>query len=763
MISFPVSLSKNIRVWAGRINLGGKISTFLVGLGLFSGIVTYAILAGRAPTITDSRMVSILLAGNFALLVIIGFLVTSRLWNVLVERRRALAGSKLHTRLVLLFSIVAVSPALLVAGFSVAFFDHGLQAWFNEKVHKAIDESNYIAQSYLREHQQNIRNDVLGISEFLNQEGSGIYANIERLGDTVAAVAASRSIPEVVIFERSGRLRAKYGESFIIETEPAPPDWAFEDADQGKIAVLTSEKQDRVRALLRLDRPVPTYLYAGRFVDSQVLHRVEGTQEAVAEYEGLLANLSGIQSNFADIFLVVNVMLLLVAVWGGLHVATSLVHPLGQLIEAAEQVRAGDMTVQVPISTADNELSALGRSFNRMTSQLQTQQSELIAANSTLEERREFMETVLSGVSAGVIGLNHQGIVTVPNRSALDLLGLEKSDILGHPLAETIPEMELLLNKIMRQKKRLVEDEIRLSRQEKSLTLMVRIAAEHGQNGIIGYVITFDDMSDLVSAQRKAAWADVARRIAHEIKNPLTPIQLSAERLKRKYLRQISTDRETFAACTETIVRQVGDIGRMVDEFSAFARMPGPMMEAADLDQLCQRSILLQEAAYPHIAFSYRGNDGPLIASVDSRQISQLLNNLIKNSAESIDTKIKMNNNEQGQKPDHGHRRNTKKTRKGHITLALCSENDGFLISLEDDGCGFPEERDRLTEPYVTTREKGTGLGLAVVTRIVEDHGGLLYLEDRQGGGARVRIVLPLETTNASAGTADQPVDRVVH
>ncbi len=752
MIAFSASLSKNIRArniraWVVHRDLGGKISNILVGLGLFSGIVTYAILAGWTPMITDSRMVSAVLTGNVILLVIIGFLVTGRLWAVLVERRQALAGSKLHTRLVLLFSVVAVSPALLVAGFSVAFFDYGLQAWFNEKVRTAIDESNYIAQSYLREHQQNIRNDILGVSEVLNQESSGIYANTELLGRTVAAVAAARSIPEIVIFERSGRLRAKHGESFIIETEPAPPDWAFEDADQGKIAVLTSEQQDRVRALARLDRPVaPTYLYAGRFIDSQVLHRVEGTEQAVAEYEGLLANLSGIESNFAHIFLVVNMMLLLVAVWGGLHVATALVHPLGQLIEAAERVGGGDMTARVALSTTDNELSALGRSFNRMTSQLQTQQSELMAANRTLEKRREFIETVLSGVSAGVIGLDNQGIITVPNRSALDLLGLKAADILGRPLVDCIPEMAPLLKKVMQRKNRLVEDEIHLSRQEKSLILLVRIAAEHGPDGVSGYIITFDDVSDLVLAQRKAAWADIARRVAHEIKNPLTPIQLSAERLKRKYLKQISTDRETFSACTETIVRQVGDIGRMVDEFSAFARMPGPMMEKVDLDQLCQRILLLQEAAYPYIAFDYQGYGGPLIATVDSRQIGQLLNNLIKNCAESIDEKHKNENNDK--KPHHDDDHNAQKIKKGHIVLTLRPENDGVLIVIEDDGCGFPKQRDRLIEPYVTTREKGTGLGLAVVTRIVEDHDGLLALEDRQDGGARVRIMLPLDGAN---------------
>ena len=683
----------------------------------------------------------------------------------LVKRRRALAGSKLHTRLVLLFSVIAVSPALLVAGFSVAFFDHGLQAWFNEKVRTAIDESTYIAQSYLREHQQNIRNDILGVSQVLNQEGSGIYANTELLGRTVAAVASSRSIPEIVIFERSGRLRAKHGESFIIETEPAPPDWAFEDADQGKIAVLTSEQQDRVRALARLDRPVPTYLYAGRFIDSQVLHRVEGTQQAVAEYEGLLANLSGIESNFAHIFLVVNMMLLLVAVWGGLHVATSLIRPLGQLIEVAERVRSGDMTARVSLSTTDNELSALGRSFNRMTSQVQTQQSELIDANRKLEKRREFIETVLSGVSAGVIGLDHQGIVTLPNRSALNLLGLQISDILGRPLVESIPEMGPLLKKVMFPKNRLVEDEIHLSRQEKSLTLLVRIAAEYGQDGISGYVITFDDMSDLVLAQRKAAWSDIARRVAHEIKNPLTPIQLSAERLKRKYLKQISKDRETFSACTETIVRQVGDIGRMVDEFSAFARMPGPVMERVDLDQLCQRSILLQEAAYPHIAFDYQGYGGPLIATVDSRQIGQLLNNLIKNSAESIDAKYKNGNNNHDEHLHHDHntQKRPKKAKKGRIVLTLRPENDGFLILIEDDGCGFPKQRDRLTEPYVTTREKGTGLGLAVVTRIVEDHEGVLSLEDRQAGGARVRVILPLGTAHADDAAMDHSADGILH
>ena len=743
------------RLWVRRTGLGRKIPAFLVGMGLFSGILTYVVLSGWAASIHDPGLFLALLTGNLVLLAVIGFLVGRRIWTLVLERRRAVAGSKLYGRLILLFGVIALSPALLVAGFSVAFFEHGLQAWFNEKVRTAIDESTYIAQSYLREHQQNIRDDVLGIAEFLKKEGSGIYARTDILGDKIATVALSRSIPELVVFERNGRLRAKYGESFIIETEPEPPSWAFEDADQGKVALLTSEKSDRVRALLRLDRAVPTYLYAGRFIDPQVLHRVEESARAVAEYEDLLANLSGIEANFSTIFLVVNLMLLLVAIWGGLHVASSLVHPFGQLIEAAGRVRNGDMSARVAEGDSGGVLSGLGHAFNLMTGQLESQRTELVTANRKLEERGQFMETVLSGVSAGVIGLDGHGVVTLPNRSAFNLLDLKQEMLIGRPLGQVVPEMAPLLEQVTARPGRLGAREIRLSRRGRSVTLLVRAVAERGHEGITGYVVTFDDISDLLRAQRKAAWGDVARRIAHEIKNPLTPIQLSAERLRRRYLKRLDSDREVFSACTDTIIRQVGDIGRMVDEFSAFARMPPPVMEMIDLDILCQQAVLLQEAAYPHIVFEYRGD--PLKARIDSRQINQLLNNLIKNAAESINTRCTRDS----QDKKNGSGTGNAGEKQGYIHLTLRPVNkDCFAIVIDDDGGGFPEDRDKLIEPYVTTREKGTGLGLAVVAKIVDDHAGHLHLEDyrpKKGGrvGARVRIVLPFDARSHGTKRSD--------
>ena len=731
-------IRRRLRRWSIHVGLARKFAIGLTACTVISGIATYAALTGMASMGANSRTVLILLTIDLILLLALSVVVIRRVVKVWVARKKGSAGSRLHVQLVALFGLVAITPAIVVAVFSLLFFGLGIESWFSDRVRTALEGANVVAESYLKEHQENIRNAIVAMADDINSEGAVLYANPTALNQTLVTQTTLRSLTEAVVFVGRGRVLAKSGSSLVLDFEMVP-DWAIEAARDGRISILTSERGDRVRALIRLDEVWDTFLYIGRYVDHNVLQHLEQTQRAVTAYKQLEGRRSGIQITFAMVFVVVGLMLLFSAVWVGLLFANRLARPISQMIAAAEKVRAGDLSARVDEKAGHDEIDTLGRAFNRMTSQLEGQRSELMGANRQLELRHRFTETVLAGVSAGVIGLDDKGCVNLPNRSASELLATDLEPFIGKSLKEAVPEMTRLLNQVMERPGRLAQGQIKLIRQGSSRTLLVRIAAESGADKALGFVVTFDDVSDLLSAQRKAAWADVARRIAHEIKNPLTPIQLSAERLKRKYLKQITKDPEAFTTCTETIIRQVGDIGRMVDEFSSFARMPQPVMERYDLLELCRQSIFLQKTAFPSIEFSFQCDAETLEMNMDSRLMGQALTNLLKNAAESIESKAKDGggkNKKGGQKKD---------TPLGQVEVSVAPSDGLAEIIIEDDGYGFPEQsRETLTEPYVTTREKGTGLGLAIVKKIMEDHQGTLILEDRSKGGARVRLILPL-------------------
>jgi two-component system, NtrC family, nitrogen regulation sensor histidine kinase NtrY len=519
--------------------------------------------------------------------------------------------------------------------------------------------------------------------------------------------------------------------SFSIELEGAP-DWALRKAANGEVAIITSANEGRVRALVRLDdfRLPGLMLYVGRPIEPLVLSHVKENNEAVDQYERLEGQRSAFQNSFMLIFGAGALLLLLAAVWVGLNFATQISRRISGLVVAAEKVRGGDLSARVIEVDENDEFGSLSRAFNRMTGQLESQQSELVEANRQLDVRRQFTEAVLSGVSAGVIGLDDQGSIHLPNRSASTLLNIELEQHLGQPLAAIVPEMAPLLDQVFDMPERLVEGQIRLMDGGRGMVLLVRIASERGQRETRGFVVTFDDITELLAAQRKAAWADVARRIAHEMKNPLTPIQLSAERLKRKYLSEIKTDPETFAICTDTIIRQVGDIGRMVDEFSSFARMPAPTMRPENLLEITRQAVFLQRTAHSEIDFTVDIPVEPVEVTCDSRQISQALINLLQNAIDSIHAR-QVAQAGGGGIPD-----------PGRIFVTLHSSANRTILSVLDNGKGLPKEgRENLTEPYVTTRAKGTGLGLAIVKKIMEDHAGELLLQDGPDGGASVGLV----------------------
>lgn len=729
-----MKLMRRVRMWAGRIGLRHKLAIGLAMAALASGAATYLALTGAPPFGTKPNTVLTLLNLDLVLLLTLGALTAKRLLQVWAERRRGLAGSRLQIRLVVLFSVIAVTPTIIVAIFSYLFFSYGVESWFSDKVRTAISNSLAVAEAYLHEHQQAIRADALAMANDLNRDAVQLELDPQRLEQVVSAQAALRGLTEAMVFDRTGHVLARSSLSFTLGFQPIP-DGVMRVADEGDVAIMTNDSDDRVRALVRLDQFGPVYLYVGRYIEPRVLSYMEETQRAVTQYQRTENQRSGFQITFALIFLMVAMLFLVAAVAIGIHFATQLAVPISRLATAAEQVRAGDLATRVPEGERDDELASLSRAFNRMTNQIESQQRELREANRQLDERRRFTETVLTGVSAGVIGLDRDGRVHLPNRSASALLGVDLEQSIGLDLANVAPEMAGLLDAAERRPDRLAQSQVQLVRRSSTRTLLVRIAAEHDDGYISGFVVTFDDITELLLAQRKAAWADIARRIAHEIKNPLTPIQLAAERLRRRYQKEIKEDRETFTICTDTIIRHVGDIGRMVDEFSAFARMPAPVLKPENLVEIVQRAVFLQRAADRDIAFETIFPEQPVTVNCDGRLVGQAVFNIVKNATEAI-----------AARPGEG-----REVVPGHIRVSVAAAAGQATVTVEDNGKGLPgKDRERLTEPYVTTRAKGTGLGLAIVKKIMEDHGGELMLEDRESAGARVRLVFLADTRVAA-------------
>lgn len=709
--------------------LGKALTLVLAAVAVALGIATFSAIARGAPQ--PGLLFSLVLASTAVGLLLVAVL-AARLTRVWAERRRGSAGSRLHVRLVLLFSGVAVTPAIVVAVFATFFFHLGIQDWFNEPVRTTLEESLKAARGYLDEHRNNIRIDALGMANDLLR-ASGLMGN--DLGNFVrvlSAQAALRGLTEAVVYEPvTGHVMASVGPP----REP-PPTWATELARSGDVAVLNSADSTRVRAVVQLDLTPPLMLVIGRSVDPEILNYVRGTEQAVAEYHRLDDSRTGLQLTFAMIFALIALLVLAAAGLIGMVIANQIVRPIGGLIAAAERVRSGDLSVQVAEVASGDEVASLARAFNRMTGQLAAQRSELMDAYSQLDARRRFTEAVLSGVSAGVIGLDASGRVELPNHAASALLGIDLLAALGHDLAAVAPAFGPLLAQAREAPELAHTGEVQAGPPAHRRTLLVRISADRAtpaereaEERPRGFVATFDDITELQSAQRKAAWADVARRIAHEIKNPLTPIQLAAERLKRRFAREITSDPETFTQCADTIVRHVGDIGRMVDEFSAFARMPNPVIKEEDIGRLVREALVLPRNAHPEYTWEATLPERGPVAPCDRRLLGQALTNLLRNAGDAV----AMRPRAPGEPA-------------GHIAVAIATDENWVQIHVTDDGVGLPDQdRERLTEPYVTHKPKGTGLGLAIVKKIMEDHGGRVTLEDRSDGpGAVVTLTLPL-------------------
>jgi two-component system nitrogen regulation sensor histidine kinase NtrY len=688
------------------------LAPFAIGLALLSALLTFVVLTGLTPVEPTRPVVLSFMLINAATILLLVGIISREVWVVLQARRRGRAAARLHVQIVSLFSIIAVLPAVLVAVIANVTIDRGFDRLFSGPTRAVIQNSLIIAHAYLDEHAQLIQGDILGMANDVARARPLFDQDRERFRDLLTASAVARNLPAAMLIDKNRNILEKAQTGIQLAYAPPPPELLSNvNETQPEISVLA--ETNYVAAVIRLRAFNDTFLYVARLLDPRVVAQVNQTQISVAEYAELESRRLGIQVNFGLIFLVIALTILMASVLIGLNFANWLVAPIRRLMSAANIVSTGDLHVQVPVHGSEGDLAQLGETFNKMTQELLIQRDELVSASDLIDSRRRFIEAVLSSASAGIIGLDASGSVGILNRSAEKLIGHAESETLGHPLSDVLPELDDMMKTAREGTQRLVQGQVTILRDGHERNLSVRVSAEQASQSRDSYIITLDDITELVSAQRTSAWGDVARRIAHEIKNPLTPIQLSAERIRRKFGKAITEDKAIFEQCTDTIVRQVDDIRRMVDEFSRFARMPKPVIEGEDVADTVRQAVFLMRVGHPDIDIEADIKEEPMRAQFDRRLISQALTNIIKNATEAIEA---VPSAELG---------------KGRIDVIAARDNDDIVIDVIDNGVGLPKvSRARLLEPYVTTREKGTGLGLAIVGRVLEDHGGRIELND---------------------------------
>jgi two-component system nitrogen regulation sensor histidine kinase NtrY len=704
--------------------LSGWAALALVVMSTLTGLFTFLVLTGVGPVQPSDTIISNLQSANLVLLLAMTALVAGQIFHLFWERRQGMAGTGLHIRLISLFSIIALVPAILMAVFATVTLNRGLDAWFSDRTRAIVDTSASVADAYLINASEATRTDVANIAADLVQQIPMFNNDRPNYLRRVARQASIRNLAAIFVFDTN----SKTDIANITSSEKlqfiSPSVDAMLLADKGELVVMQPGRGGNlVRALIKLQGYPSHYLYAYRIISPLVIDQLIKTQDAKSEYDKLLKQRLSFQLTFAAVYGSVGLVFLLAAIWAGMWFSDRLVAPIVRLLNAARNVAQGDFNAKVNVIDGPGDLQTLSQTFNMMTDQITMHRNQLVKTNVQLDDRRRFTEAMLSGVSAGVIGIDADHRISLVNRSAIALLGSKEEDLKHHNLAEVLPDMAQIYETALARPSGAAEGQIDMQIKGQDVSFIVRITTERADNSDHGYVLTFDDITQLVSAQRNSAWSDIARRIAHEIKNPLTPIQLSAERLKRKYLKEITTDKHVFEQCTDTIIRQVGDLGRIVDEFSSFARMPKAIPEFNSLSDVVRESTVLQRVSNSDIDITMDLDEELLKFPFDRRLLTQAMTNLVKNATEAIEAR-------ESQK------------KRGKIVIETGLIDNQPFVRVTDNGIGLPQEnRNRLAEPYMTTREKGTGLGLAIVKRIMEEHGGRLKLEDAPHlPGARVTL-----------------------
>ncbi len=724
-----------------RMRIAGAVAA---GLALLSAFMTFVVLADLTPVSPTHHVVVTLLLINGATVLVLLSVIALEVWQVVLARRRGTAGARLHVRIVALFAFIAAVPAILVAVVASITLDRGLDRLFSTRTKAVIENAMYVANAYLREHAQTIRGDIMAMAIDVGRAKPLFEQDRARFRQFLTAQAQVRGLSSAMIVgpdtEAIEKAEIKADHDTIL---PSKSGLQATTENEPRIGIVF--EANAVASMIKLRGYDNAFLHVTRPLDPQVVAQLRQTQASVSDFASLEARRLGVQLAFALMYTVIALTVLLAAAWLGLNFANRLVAPIRRLIAAANVVSTGNLYVQVPIQRSEGDLAQLGETFNKMTAELRTQRDDIMRARDVIDQRRRFTEAVLASASAGVIGVDAAGRISILNRSAERLIGQSQADAAGRALTEVVPELKNVFESAKSSSQRLMQDQVTISRAGQERNVSVRVTTEQSGDPQHGYVVTLDDITELVLAQRTSAWADVARRIAHEIKNPLTPIQLSAERLRRKYGRNITDDPAVFQQCTDTIIRQVDDIKRMVDEFSKFARMPKPVMEAQDVADTVRQVVFLMRVGNADIEIDLDLAEDPMRARFDPRMISQGLTNIIKNATEAVNA------------VPPGARD------KGRIRVMASRNGGDILIDVVDNGIGLPKEnRNRLLEPYVTTREKGTGLGLAIVGRILEEHGGVIELRDAADKfpgqeGAWVRLRFAAEPVAEPARTSTKP------
>lgn len=742
------STFKRFNRWRRQRRVQSAATLGLVVLGPFLAILTYSVLGPLDRGASDPALRLILLA-DLVYMLVVAALVMQRIARMISARRNKSAGSRLHLRLTGTFALLALIPTVLVAVFSVLTINVALEGWFSDRVRNVLGASVDAAQAYQNEHRADLTRDATSLADYVNRERrQSPFMSDGALRQALEQVAADieGDLTESFVIDAEGDFFVRGPGSYEFDFErPSAQDFAR--ARQDGLALIEDYGNNEFRALIGLSQSAfgaERFLYATRQVDGAILSLLDETQETKALYDQLEEDRGQVLFEFGLLYLGFAVILILAAIWLGLWFAERLARPVGRLVSASQRVGAGDLNVQVIEEEGDDEISQLGQNFNQMTAQLHAQREELLTNTKQIEERRRLFDSVLTSVTSGVVGLDRDGQITFANPSAQRLLTMADGQE-GLAIAAAVPEFGPLFERLITEQRGAVEDQISLIRTGQQESLLVRMSPRLNEDmNLEGYVVAFDDVTNLVSAQRMAAWGDVARRIAHEIKNPLTPIQLSAERIQRKFTSKVGEEAAALEQMTGVIIRQTGDLRRIVDEFSKFARMPEPERVITDLTDVLRDAVTLQEAGQPGVRIVANMPQGPVRADVDSTMISQALTNLIKNAGEAIEM-LQEKGAPEGLDPE--------------IRVAMTVTGDEAVIRIEDNGIGLPEDRARLFEPYVTTRDKGTGLGLPIVKKIIEEHGGSLALLDADifdgntHAGAAAVITLPALTSDAGVKT----------
>ena len=706
----------------------------LVVLGPVLALLTFLVL-GPFDQGSNALSLRLILLTDFVYVLVVAALVLSQIGRLVAARRAKSAGSRLHLRLTGVFALLALIPTVTVAVFAGLTVNIGLEGWFSDRVSRVVSASLAAAEAYETEQREDLMTDARALARYIDSvRGAQLVGDREVLSE--GQVQVQRGLREAYMVDGTGTLRTRGNRSYLFDFE-RPTDGEIKNARDSGGLVIEDWTNNEFRALVPLASYVDRFLYVSREVDGEILSLLDETQETVRLYQQLESERGRVLFEFGLLYLGFAVILILAAIWLGLWFAERLSGPVGRLTGAAQRVGSGDLDVQVPEEEGDDEIAMLGRYFNQMTKQLKAQRKTLLDNTKQIERRGRLFDSVLGSVTSGVVGVDAKGKVSFVNRSGVRLLDWQE-DRESVPLAVAVPEFAALFALLRASPLEVAQDEVKVTRGGRLENLLVRMAKRRRDDGRLeGYVVAFDDVTDLVSAQRMAAWGDVARRIAHEIKNPLTPIQLSAERIKRKFAPKLGEDSDSLEQMTDVIVRQTGDLRRIVDEFSKFARMPEPDRKRHDLVAIVRDAVVLQRAGQPEVEIAADLPSDELRVEVDATMISQALTNLIKNAGEAIETLYK-----KGMAPD-GHQR--------RVEVAVTTGPAGARITIADNGIGLPADRARLFEPYVTTRDEGTGLGLPIVKKIIEEHGGTLTLDDaapfagHTHSGAMAVVTLPIE------------------